>query len=118
MAQRLRASEAASLRRAPAAPGARVGRDGGDVAADHLDQLEIERADDAEQALVDDVVGDVVLTVLALDEIGGEGAGELDQVGVGDDGQKPQSFGEAVARCPSVTATCDSRRSGGAGAGP
>ena len=68
----------------PAAAGAGVGGDGGDVAPDDLDQLEVEGADDAEQALVDDVVGDVVAAVLALDEVGGEGAGQLGQVGVGE----------------------------------
>jgi hypothetical protein len=93
----------------PAAAAARagVGSHLGDVAADHLDELEVEGADDAQQALVDDVVGDVVLAVLALDEIGGEGAGELDQVGVDGDRHKPQSFGKRLLRCPSVTGTCD-----------
>jgi hypothetical protein len=110
MAQRFRASdvlEGGGAGLAPAAAGAGVGGHRGHVAADHLDQFEVEGTDDAQQALVDDVVGDVVAAVLALDEIGGEGAGELGQIGVDDGGHKPQSSGKRLRRCPSVTGTCD-----------
>ena len=61
----------------------------------------VRNATPALAALVDDVVGDVVAAVLALDEVGGEGAGQLGQIGVDDGGHKHQSSekgkGEAVS---------------------
>jgi hypothetical protein len=85
---------------APAAAGAGVRWDLGHVAADELDQLEVEGADDAQQALVDDMVGDIVLAVLALDEVGGERARELDQVGVDGDGHKHLPRGSGCCVVP------------------
>jgi hypothetical protein len=67
----------------PAAPAAGVGWHRRHVAPDDLDQLEVEGADDGEKTLVDDVVGDVVVAVLALDEAVREAAGKLGQGGCG-----------------------------------
>jgi hypothetical protein len=45
-------------------------------------------------------VGDVVAAVLALDQSGGDGAGELGQIGVDDGGHKPQSSGSGYGVVP------------------
>jgi hypothetical protein len=59
-----------------------VGRDARHVAADDLDQLEAERPDDPEQPLRHVLVGDVtVATRVALDQLAGEGSGQLGQIG-------------------------------------